>query len=146
MLTINIPAPDFTLSDQSGQSHQLSKYRGHWVLLYFYPKDDTPGCTAEACAIRDAWADFKKAGIEVFGISHDKVATHADFASKYQLPFTLLADTDKSVITAYEAKAGFLTRRVSYLINPEGIIAKLYTKVEPSEHAQQILADYYALQ
>jgi len=145
MLNIDTLALDFELLDQAGTGHKLSDYRGQWVLLYFYPKDDTPGCTAEACAIRDTWADFKKAGIVVLGISHDKVDSHAKFVNKYQLPFTLLADTDKLVITAYQAKAGFLTRRISYLINPEGKIAKVYSKVNPSEHAGEILKDYKEL-
>jgi len=142
MLDLNTSAPDFELLDQTGSKHKLSDYRGQWLLLYFYPKDDTPGCTAEACAIRDVWSDFKRAGIVVLGISHDSVESHAKFVDKYHLPFTVLSDPKKEVISAYQAKAGFLTRRISYLINPDGLIAKVYPKVSPKEHAGEILADH----
>src|SRR3989344_4135548 len=89
-------APDFTLPDQDGKTHSLSDYRGKWVLLYFYPKDDTPGCTKEACSIRDYFPDFRKLKIEVLGVSVDSVASHKKFAKKYSLPFTLLANTEKN--------------------------------------------------
>ena len=145
MLDVNTPAPDFHLLDQSGQDISLASLRGHWVLLYFYPKDDTPGCTAEACAIRDSWSDFKKAGIVVLGVSHDKVTSHASFQDKYHLPFTLLSDPHKEVIGLYQAKGGFLTWRLSYLINPEGLIAKVYSKVSPADHATEVLADAHSL-
>jgi thioredoxin-dependent peroxiredoxin len=94
-------APDFTLRDQNGVEHTLSKEKGKWVLIYFYPKDDTPGCTKQACAIRDAWGEFKNYNCTVFGISTDKEASHKKFEEKYTLPFTLLADTEKAVVNAY---------------------------------------------
>ena len=98
---LNSIAPDFTLPDQDGRQHTLSHHRGSWVLLYFYPKDDTPGCTKEACMIRDAFPDFGKLKVNVFGVSVDSVASHKKFAEKYQLPFTLLADEDKKVVQEY---------------------------------------------
>lgn len=142
-------APEFALPDQEGKVHRLSDYKGKTVLLYFYPKDDTPGCTAEACRIRDAWADFKKADIEVLGVSPDKVKSHARFARKHKLPFTLLADENKETVEAYGvwAKKKFLgheymgTLRNSFLIGPDGKIAKVYEKVRPNEHAGEVLQD-----
>jgi len=134
-------APDFAALDQQGQQHKLSAYKGKWLLVYFYPKNDTPGCTKEACAFRDEFADLK-GKVEVLGVSHDKVESHAKFASKYQLPFTLLSDPQKKIIEAYEAKGFFFTKRISYLINPEGKIAKIYSKVSPKGHAREVLRDY----
>ena len=149
MIEIGKKAPDFTLADQDGKVHTLSDYVGSYVLIYFYPKDDTPGCTKEACAIRDDYSVFEKAGIVVFGISKDTSASHKKFAEKYNLPFTLLADTDRKVITAYDAVKEIFgvsgTKRISYLIGPDGKIVKVYPKVDPSEHAQEILADFAAL-
>ncbi len=96
-IKINQKAPDFSLPDQDGIKHKLSDYKGKWILLYFYPKDDTPGCTTEACTLRDNFPAFKKLGIQVFGISIDNEKSHKKFADKYQLPFTLLADEDKKL-------------------------------------------------
>lgn len=146
-------APDFTLSDQSGVMHALSAYRGRPVVLYFYPKDDTPGCTIEACSFRDAYARFKRAGIAVFGISVDPVRKHAKFAEKYSLPFTLLSDEEKSVVEQYGvwAKKKFMGReymgilRTTFLIDPQGKIAKIYENVKPESHADAVLADVKAL-
>ncbi|MEO6077353.1 MAG: thioredoxin-dependent thiol peroxidase [Candidatus Andersenbacteria bacterium] len=150
MLKEGTKAPDFTAQDQFVETHSLANTRGKWLLLYFYPKDDTPGCTKEACAIRDAWTDFHDAGITVFGVSKDSVESHKKFAEKYSLPFPLLADPDQKIIASYEASGeksmygklfhGIL--RVSYLINPDGVIAKVYPKVKPAEHAKQILEDF----
>lgn len=148
-LKINSKAPDFTLADQKGESHTLSDYRGQWVLVYFYPKDDTPGCTQEACMIRDNFPEFKKLKIQVFGISADSAKSHAKFADKYDLPFTLLADEDKKTIQAYGvwAKKKFMGReylgilRTSLLINPKGKISKIYENVKPAEHAREVLED-----
>ncbi len=142
-------APDFTLGDQDGKSHTLSTYRGQWVLIYFYPKDDTPGCTKEACAIRDMMPDFKKLKLQVFGISIQDEKSHKKFAEKYDLPFTLFADTDKKVVTKYGVwgKKKFMGReymgtfRTSFLIDPKGKIAKIYENVKPEIHADQILED-----
>lgn len=145
MLEAGIAAPEFSLPDQDGSLHTLSQYRGHWVLLYFYPKDETPGCTEEACAIRDAWSDFQDAGIIVLGVSHDSVESHKKFAENHRLPFTLLADPKKVVIKLYKSEAGFLTRRTSYLINPDGKIVKTYPSVDPGKHAEEILRDVTSL-
>ncbi len=148
-IVIGKTAPDFTLPDQYGKFHQLSDYRGQWALLYFYPKDDTPGCTKEACSIRDALPDFKKLKIVVLGVSKDSVQSHKKFADKYELPFTLLADEDKKVVNLYGvwAKKKFMGReymgvlRSSFLIDPEGKIAKVYEKVNPELHAEEVLRD-----
>lgn len=131
-------APDFTLPDQDGISHQLTDYRGKWVLIYFYPKDDTPGCTAEACGFRDTLPALK--GMQILAISADSVPSHKRFAEKFALNFPLLSDTDKDVIKVYGA-AGIYTRRISYLINPDGIIVKKYQKVEPAKHAKEVSGD-----
>jgi peroxiredoxin Q/BCP len=142
-------ALDFKLPDQNGETHKLSDYKGKWVLLYFYPKDDTPGCTKEACVIRDKFPDFKKLKIKVLGVSADSVKRHEKFADKYKLPFTLLSDESKSVIEKYGvwAKKKFMGReymgilRTSFLINPNGKIAKIYENVKPEIHAQEVLED-----
>ncbi len=142
-------APTFTLPDQEGKMHSLSDYAGKWVLLYFYPKDDTPGCTKEACAIRDSWAEFKKLNAVVLGVSADAVKSHAKFVKKYELPFTILADEDKTVVNAYGVwgEKKFMGRsyqgihRVSFLIDPKGNIAKVYEAVKPAIHAEEVLLD-----
>ncbi len=152
-LSVGRKAPDFTLPDQNGDKHKLSAYRGQWVLVYFYPKDDTPGCTKEACAIRDEWGAFKRLKTEVLGISPDPVKKHARFVEKYDLPFTLLADEEKTVVNKYGVwgKKKFMGReyegtyRHSFLIDPDGKIAKIYDKVKPAEHAAEVLADRRAL-
>lgn len=149
MIEENTTAPDFTLKDQAGIDHSLSDYLGQWVLVYFYPKDDTPGCTIEACSIRDAWEDFKQAGVTVLGVNADTTTSHKKFADKYQLPFILLSDPEKQVLKKYGAFQGknmFGRRftginRISYLIDPKGKIFKIYPKVNPSEHANNVLAD-----
>jgi peroxiredoxin Q/BCP len=152
-LKIGERAPDFTLSDQKGTQHTLSAYRGNWVLIYFYPKDDTPGCTKEACAFRDTFPEFETLKMPVFGISTDSVKSHEKFAVKYQLPFTLLADEQKEVVQLYGVwgKKKFMgkeydgTHRMSFLIDPEGKIAKIYDKVKPEGHAEEVLSDVRAL-
>lgn len=146
-LSIRDLAPSFTLPDQNSKEHRLKDYRGQWVLVYFYPKDDTPGCTKEACGIRDSFAEFKKKSVVVLGISTDSVASHKKFEQKYGLPFTLLADEDKEVVKKYGVWAlkkfmgreYFGTHRTSFLIDPEGKIARLYKNVKPEEHAQEVL-------
>jgi len=146
---INQKAPDFTLADQDGKIHKLSSYKGSWVLLYFYPKDNTTGCTAEACAMRDYFPNFGKFKAKVLGVSIDSVKSHKKFADKYKLPFTLLADEEKKVVNKYGvwAKKKFMGReymgtlRMSFLINPEGKIAKVYEKVNPAMHASEVLKD-----
>ena len=149
MLKLNTKAPNFSLSDQTGKIHSLVDYKGKWVLIYFYPKDDTPGCTKEACMIRDNLPDFKKLNCVVLGISVDSVKSHSKFAEKYNLPFTLLADEKKEVVKKYGAwqKKKFMgkeymgTNRISYLINPDGKITKVYSEVKPAEHADEVLKD-----
>ncbi len=146
-LSIGDAAPAFTASDQAGKTHSVP--RGEWTLLYFYPKDDTPGCTKEACAIRDAYPDFKKLKIAVFGISVDSEKSHAKFVEKYDLPFTLLSDEKKAIVGQYgvRGKKKFMgreymgTMRASFLISPEGKIAKIYEAVKPEAHAAEVLAD-----
>ncbi len=148
-ITINKVAPDFSLLDQDSKKHKLSDYKGQWVLIYFYPKDDTPGCTTEACTLRDNFPKFKKLKIQVFGISVDSVASHKKFSEKYKLPFTLLADEDKKVVEKYgvwQEKSMYGrkymgTVRNSYLVNPEGKIVKIYEKVKPAVHAEEVLKD-----
>lgn len=148
-LTLGAFAPDFSLLDQHGRQHQLRDYRGSFVLLYAYPKDNTPGCTTEACELRDAWADFAKYQAVVLGISADSAASHSKFADKFKLPFPLLADEDRAIIKAYGALAEksmfgkkFLgIKRMSFLIDREGKIAKIYEVVKPATHAKEVLAD-----
>lgn len=142
-------APDFTLKDQNGDAHTLLDYRGQWVLVYFYPRDNTPGCTTEACAIRDRFPEFGKLDIQVFGISTDTVKKHANFVAKYDLPFTLLADEDQEVVNLYGVwglkkfmgREFMGTHRMSFLIDPKGKVAKVYEKVKPARHAEDVLAD-----
>jgi peroxiredoxin Q/BCP len=153
-LTEGQKAPAWKLSDQAGAEHKLSDYAGSWVLLYFYPKDDTPGCTKEACAFRDNLPKFKKVDAVVFGVSVDSVKSHAKFAEKFQLPFTLLADEDKKMVQDYGVwgKKKFMgreylgTMRTSFLIDPKGKIAKIYENVKPEVHADQVLTDLKELQ
>ena len=142
-------APAFALQDQSGALHKLSDYKGRWVLVYFYPKDDTPGCTTEACGVRDSWAKFKSKNAQVFGVSADSVQSHGKFAQKFKLPFPLLADPDKKMLAAYGVwgekkfmgKTYMGINRVSFLIDPNGKIAKVYPKVKPEGHAEEVLQD-----
>lgn len=171
-LKANIKAPDFVLPDQNGEKHKLSDYKGKWVLLYFYPKDDTSGCTKEACMIRDELPNFKKLKAVVLGVSVDSVTSHKKFADKYDLPFTLLSDegdpdaptlavggrrADRKrrlkVVKMYKVwgkkmmygREYFGTLRTSYLIDPEGKIAKVYEKVKPEIHAEEVIVDLKTL-
>lgn len=142
-------APDFTLPDQDGAMHSLSDYAGHWVLLYFYPKDDTPGCTKEACSLRDTFPRFQNMDTIILGVSVDSVASHEKFARKYSLPFTLLSDAEKKVVNLYGVwgKKKFMGReymgtvRSSFLINPRGDIVAIYENVKPDIHAEEVLTD-----
>ena len=138
---LNSPAPDFTLPDQHGDEHSLSSYRGEWVLLYFYPKDDSTGCTKEACSIRDAFPSFRELHVKVLGVSTDSAESHELFAEKYDLPFTLLADADKKVVELYGVHGAQGTKRTSFLIDPNGMIAKIYENVKPETHVVEVLAD-----
>jgi thioredoxin-dependent peroxiredoxin len=144
----------FTLPDQDNKLHKLSEYKNSWILLYFYPKDNTGGCTKQACAIRDDFYNFEKLKIVVLGVSVDSVESHAKFAKKYELPFTLLSDSEKEVVNLYGVwgKKKFMgreydgTHRMSFLIDPSGKIAKVYEKVTAATHAQQVLEDLKELQ
>ncbi len=146
-------APAFSLPDQDGKTRKLSDYAGKWVLLYFYPKDDTHGCTIEACTIRDQFQDFKKIKAVVLGASTDSVKSHKKFADAYELPFTLLADEDKKLVTKYGVwgeknmmgRKYMGTKRTSFLIAPDGKIAKVYENVKPPVHAAEVIADIRAL-
>ena len=144
-ITIGQPAPDFNLQDQRGNWHTLEQHRGQWITLYFYPKDDTPGCTTEACAFRDNIFAFDELNAVVLGVSLDDVASHEEFAEKYSLPFAILADTEQQAAAAYGVlrKIGPMTlaKRQSFLINPEGNIVKHYEKVDPETHTEQVLND-----
>lgn len=145
-------APDFTLLDQDGVSHTLSTHRGNRVLLYFYPKDDTPGCTKQACMLRDAMPEFSKLDAIVYGISADSVKSHKKFAEKYGLPFTLLADEGHAVSESYGVwgtkkmmgKEFQGISRTSFLIDRDGRIQKVYEKVKPELHAGEVLQDLNA--
>ncbi len=149
MLQATQNAPDFSLKDQNGETHRLSDYKGKWVLLYFYPKDDTPGCTKEACGMQDNMSNFNHSKLVVLGVSTDSVKSHKKFADKYGLTFTLLADDTKEIVQTYEVwkPKKFMGReylgtiRSSYLITPEGKIAKVYEQVKPEGHAQEVQSD-----
>lgn len=146
-------ASSFSLPDQNGVIHTLGEYKGRWVLVYFYPKDDSPGCTKQACALRDNFPAFEKLDCVVFGVSVDSEKSHKKFQEKYSLPFTLLADTEKKVVQAYGVwgKKQFMgkeylgTLRTSFLINPKGEIAKVYENVKPETHAEAVLSDLSTL-
>ena len=154
MLKLSSKAPGISLPDQDGKMHTLADYKGKWILVYFYPKDDTSGCTKEACVIRDNLPDFKKLGCVVLGISADSVKSHEKFKNKYGLNFTLLADEEKEVIKKYGAwqKKKFMgkeymgIKRMSYLIDPDGIVVKIYPDVKPGEHAGEVLNDLKSLE
>ena len=141
-------APDFTASTTDGSTLRLADLRGKSVILYFYPKDDTPGCTKEACAFRDSHNRFQTKDAVVLGVSTDSVKSHLKFTEKYQLPFPLLADTEKKIVQAYGVwgEKTFMgrkyegTHRVSFLIGPDGKIQHIWTKVKPEEHAEEVLA------
>jgi len=141
MIKTQTTAPDFNLLNQNKEEIKLSDYKDKIVLLYFYPKDDTPGCTKEACAITEVYDDFLKAEITVLGVSTDSPESHIKFRNKYNIPFDLLSDSKKEVIKKYEAVGILgLTKRISYLIK-NGIIIKIYSKVDPANHALEILKD-----
>jgi peroxiredoxin Q/BCP len=147
MLKEGSTAPAFKTTNAEGETVSLKDLRGQKVVLYFYPKDDTPGCTKEACSFRDAFAKFKKQGISVLGVSPDSAASHKKFATKYKLPFTLLADTDKSISETYGVygEKKFMGRthmgvhRTTFLIDEKGKIKKVFEKVKPEEHASEVL-------
>lgn len=142
---VGAKAPAFNLQDQNGDWHSLDDYKGKWLTVYFYPKDDTPGCTTEACNFRDSIFAFKSMGAEVIGISVDDVESHKAFESKYDLPFTLLADPDGQTCDEYgvlrDYKLMKLANRETFIIDPEGQIAKHYEEVDPDGHTREVLED-----
>lgn len=148
LLEVGDKAPNFKTTDQNGKPVSLADYKGKKVILYFYPKDDTPGCTKEACAFRDEFAAFKKVKAEILGVSTDDEKSHKKFVDKYSLPFTLLADTDKKIVNGYGVwgekslygRKYMGTNRVTYLIDESGKIAAVFPKVKPEEHAAELLA------
>jgi len=149
VLSEGVKAPDFELKDSEGNLHKLSDYAGQTIVVYFYPKDDTPGCTKEACSFRDSYAEFNKAGVTIIGISPDKVASHKKFKDKYALPFTLLADPDHKVCEAYGVwglKKSFGREyegvfRTTYVLGPEGEVKRVFEKVKPSDHSKEVLRE-----
>jgi peroxiredoxin Q/BCP len=143
------PAPAFRMQDQNGSWHTLDAYLGRWLVLYFYPKDGTPGCTKQVCAFRDDISALRKAGAEVLGVSLDDVKSHAEFAAKHHVPFPLLSDADKTTARSYgvlTSKLGFsYARRDTFLIDPEGRIVRHYEDVDPEANVKQVLADLASL-
>ncbi|MCA9360470.1 thioredoxin-dependent thiol peroxidase [Candidatus Kaiserbacteria bacterium] len=153
MLEKNNKAPAFSLLDENSKKRSLSEYLGQWVVLYFYPKDDTPGCTKEACGIAEVYDEFAALGVSVLGVSKDSPSSHAKFKEKYHLPFTLLSDESTIMIQAYGAwskksmfgKKYMGTERITYIIDPRGNIAEVYPKVSPADHALQLFNDLKVL-
>jgi len=149
-LQIGDDAPNFSLNDAEGTVHHLSDYAGKYLVLYFYPKDDTPGCTKEACHFRDDTVELEKLGAKVVGISVDSSQSHANFTKKYKLQFPLLADGDGSVANAYNALTNLylfkIAKRYTYVINPAGKIEKIYKNVDTSNHSQEIITDLKVMQ
>jgi peroxiredoxin Q/BCP len=148
--SVGSEAPTFKLQDQNGEWHALEDYSGQWLAVYFYPRDDTPGCTKEACNFRDNIYAFKAIGAAVVGISVDDVESHKEFSDKYKLPFTILADEDSTTAKDYGVLRDYklikLASRQSFLIDPEGKIAKHYDDVDPDKHTDEVLADIKAFQ
>ncbi|HEY2979652.1 MAG TPA: thioredoxin-dependent thiol peroxidase [Anaerolineales bacterium] len=148
MITAGMPAPDFELADDTGAVRKLSDFRGKPVVLYFYPEDDTPGCTKEACNFRDDYSEYEKAGVVILGVSPDSVESHVKFKMKYQIPFALLADPGHKVCELYgvwgpkkyvgREYEGVL--RTTFLIGPDGRLLRVFEKVRPSEHSHEVLA------
>jgi thioredoxin-dependent peroxiredoxin len=140
-LSIGDLAPAFTAKDTNGNTVSLSNFAGKTVVLYFYPKDDTPGCTKEACSFRDSYAEYQGKDIIVLGVSADDESSHQKFTEKFNLPFPLLADVDHSIIKAYDVDGGGYAKRITYTIAPTGKISHVYTSVKTETHASDILAD-----
>jgi|TARA_B100000795_G_scaffold152951_1_gene114606 peroxiredoxin Q/BCP len=143
VLKIDSVAPEFELQDQTGKSHFLADYQGQWVVLYFYPKDDTPGCTTEACAFRDEYRVLSALNTQILGVSMDSIESHADFSEKYSLPFPLLADIDGHVANQYGALASLgpikFAKRHTIIISPMGKIKKVYRNVDPALHSEEVI-------
>jgi len=148
-LLLGSTAPEFELADQTGQLHSLEDYREQWVVLYFYPKDETPGCTTEACEFRDNIFAYRNLNAQILGVSLDDVDSHREFAEHHSLPFPLLADVDGRAADAYGVKTRMLgmtvAKRQTFIIDPNGNVVKHYEKVEPAEHSAQVIADLQTL-
>jgi peroxiredoxin Q/BCP len=148
LLEVGDKAPAFTTTDQDGDEVSLRNFKGKKVVVYFYPKDDTPGCTKEACSFRDGWSKFRRKGVAVLGVSVDDEKSHRNFADKFSLPFRLLADADKEIVKAYGVwgeksmygRKYMGTHRVTYLVDEKGKIAAVWPKVKPENHAEEVLA------
>ena len=148
---VGAPAPEFRLQDQKGEWHALADYRGQWLVLYFYPKDQTPGCTTEACEVRDNLFAFRALGATVLGVSVDDVASHKEFAEEHGLPFTILADPTKQTAKDYGVLVKMmgmfeLAQRDTFIVDPQGRIAKHFAKVDPKGHSELVLKELEALQ
>jgi len=148
-LLLGNPAPGFELADQTGQLHSLEDYREQWVVLYFYPKDETPGCTTEACEFRDNIFAYRELNAQILGVSLDDVDSHREFAEHHSLPFPLLADVDGSAADAYGVKTRMfgmtVAKRQTFIIDPNGNVVQHYEKVKPAEHSAQVIADLQVL-
>lgn len=149
LLVVGNPAPEFELPDQDGQLHSLEDYRDSWIVLYFYPKDETPGCTTEACEFRDNIFAYRKMNAQILGVSLDDVESHKAFAENHGLPFPLLADSDGTVAGAYGVKTKMfgmtVAKRQTFIIGPDGTLVKHYPKVKPATHSDEVLADLETL-
>jgi peroxiredoxin Q/BCP len=141
-VTVGQPAPDFTTTDQDGKPVHLADLKGHSVVVYFYPKDETPGCTHEACSFRDAWNDLQKKGVIIIGISTDTAESHKAFAKNHQLPFVLVSDPNGDIAKKYGVPMdeGYVKRQ-SFVVAPDGTVKKIYRKVDVTKHAQEIAQD-----
>lgn len=152
-LEVGDKAPAFKLADQNGDVHELKDYKGKWLVVYFYPKDNTPGCTKEACNFRDNIKPIRKLGAEVIGVSTDSVRKHANFVAKYDLPFTLLADEDQKMVNDYGVwglkkfmgREYMGTNRMTFIVDPKGQVAKVYPKVKAASHGEEVLGDLKGL-
>ncbi|HEY9645180.1 MAG TPA: peroxiredoxin [Chroococcidiopsis sp.] len=140
-LSVGTTAPAFTVKDTNGNTVSLSDYKGKTVVLYFYPKDDTPGCTKEACSFRDSYSEYQGKDIVVFGVSMDDEASHQAFTDKFSLPFPLLADVEGALTNAYDVSGGGYSKRVTFVIDGDGKISKVYDSIKTDTHAADILAD-----
>ena len=149
-LEVGDKAPNFILNDQNNEAHQLSDYEGRWVILYFYPKDDTPGCTTQACDFRDAVKRIIASRSVVFGLSLDSVESHKRFSDKNNLPFSLLSDEEGVAAKSYDSLNNFMgyksAKRNTFIIDPEGFLSKIYLSVDPKTHSQMVLNDLSLLQ
>ena len=149
-LEVGDKAPNFILNDQNNEAHQLSDYEGRWVILYFYPKDDTPGCTTQACDFRDAVKRIIASRSVVFGLSLDSVESHKRFSDKNNLPFSLLSDEEGMAAKSYDSLNNFMgyksAKRNTFIINPQGFLSKIYLSVDPKTHSQMVLSDLSLLQ